>query len=408
MKIASKELLKQLLYADTEEQVVKILTDAGYWKDPKVWRSYGDKPRNWATVGNQQSRPDHALVEKLTNAIDTKLIAAATLANKLKRSTAPATIFDARDLLFGDELKDIEALSKSITVAATGRRLRPSITIVDDGEGVTPSGMPKTILSLHEGNKEQIPFVQGKFNMGGSGVLEFCGIDHNVELVLSRRSPKLLPAGSTAEDRKWSFTIVRREDPPPESPRSSRFTYLAPGPADAEGHGTLLTFDAPTMPIFPDKNLAYAREAAWGTLFKMYEYGTRSATNMMLEDGLMMKLRLLLPEPALPIRFHECRDYTGHSGSFDTAMAGLIYTLEQDRKSQKRKNVEWFDKFEIDIVVKNSRRASTSSEGPRRTRRPASRIRTRPRTTARTRVSSSPITVRRMRFSARTPSAASA
>jgi hypothetical protein len=349
VKVSAKELLKRLLNADTEEEVVKILTEAGYWNDPKVWRYYGDKPRNWATVGGQQSKPDHALVEKLTNAIDTKLIVAARLLGRLDGSTAPISIYDARDAFFGDELKDIETLSKSITVAATGRRQRPSITISDDGEGVTPSGMPKTILSLHEGNKEQIPFVQGKFNMGGSGVLEFCGTEFNVELVLSRRNPKLLPEKASAEDRKWSFTIIRREDPPPDSPRSSRFTYLAPGPLDDEGHGTLLTFDAPTMPIFPEKNKAYAREAAWGTLFKMYEYGTRAVTNMMLEDGLLMKLRLLLPEPALPIRFHECRDYKGHSGSFDTPMAGLIYTLEQDRKSPKRKNVEWFDKFDIDI-----------------------------------------------------------
>jgi hypothetical protein len=349
VKVSSKELLSRLVAADAEDDVVKILKDVGYWGDPKVWRFYGDKPRNWATVGNQQSKPDHALVEKLTNAIDTKLIAAARIANKMTGPNIPETIFDARNEFFGEQLKDIEALSRSITVAATGRRQRPSLTISDDGEGVTPSGMPKTILSLHEGNKEQIPFVQGKFNMGGSGVLEFCGTDYNVELVLSRRNPKLLPSDATPEDKKWSFTIIRREDPPPDSPRSSRFTYLAPGPVDADGHGTLLTFDSPTMPIFPDKNAAYAREAAWGTLFKMYEYGTRAVTNMMLEDGLLMKLRLLLPEPALPIRFHECRDYKGHSGSFDTAMPGLIYTLEQDRKNPKRKNVEWFDKFDIDI-----------------------------------------------------------
>lgn len=30
-------------------------------------------------------------------------------------------------------------------------------------------------------------------------------------------------------------------------------------------------------------------------------------------------------------------------------MAGLIYTLEQDRKDPKRQNVEWFDKFDMDI-----------------------------------------------------------
>src|SRR5205085_7242567 len=142
----------------------------------------------------------------------------------------------------------------SITVAATGRRQRPSITMVDDGEGQTPSAMPDTILSLHRGNKNNIPFVQGKFNMGGSGVLEFCGIEHNVELVLSKRNPKVPPDGSKRPtDNHWSFTIIRREDPSPASPRASRFTYLAPGPADGEGNRTLLTFDATTLPIFPNR-----------------------------------------------------------------------------------------------------------------------------------------------------------
>lgn len=118
---------------------------------------------------------------------------------------------------------------------------------------------------------------------------------------------------------------------------------------DAEGRRGLLTFDAETMPIFPEKNQPYVRHSAWGTLFKLYEYGTRSVTNMMLEDGLMMRLRLLLPDLALPIQFHECRPYGGHSGSYDTTMAGLIYTLEQDRKDPKSNNVEWFDKTEINI-----------------------------------------------------------
>lgn len=345
-----KECLDALLKADSEAEVIDILTRAGYWNDESVWRNYGDHSENWATAGNQQSRPDHALVEKLTNAIDTKLIAAAKVKRiPIEGPNAPQSIYAARDLLFAKELDDIDHLSRSITVAATGARRRPSITIADDGEGQTPLGMPRTILSLHKGNKGNIPFVQGKFNMGGSGVLEFCGIDYNVELILSRRNPQLLAPDATDEDKKWSFTIIRRENPGPNSPRASRFTFLAPGPADKEGRRSLLTFDAQTMPIFPDKNQAYVREAEWGTLFKMYEYGTRAVTNMMLSDGLMSRIRLLLPEPALPIRFHECRDYKGHSGSFDTSMPGIIYTLEADRKNPKRQNVEWFDKFDIDV-----------------------------------------------------------
>jgi hypothetical protein len=347
----AKQLFDRLMTADAEADVIAILKEAGYWDDPTVWRYYGDQPENWATVGNQQSRAEQALIEKAMNSIDTKLIAAARIHGlPLTGQHAPQSIFVARDRLFDQELKNIEQLSKSITIAATGKKTRPSISITDDGEGQTPDGMPRTILSLHKGNKNAIPFVQGKFNMGGSGVLEFCGVDHNVELVVSKRNPKLLPKDATENDKHWSFTIIRREDPGPASPRASRFTYLAPGKVDADGNRALLSFAAPTLPLFPEKNRPYVREAAWGTLFKLYEYAIRATTNMMLEGGLMGRMRILLPEPALPIRFHECRDYAGDpKRSFDTPMAGLIYTLEQDRKNPKRQNVEWFDKFDIDI-----------------------------------------------------------
>lgn len=350
-KLGARELFERLLAVDTEAEIIEILKEAGYWEDAAAWRFYGDQPENWATVGNQQSRAEQALIEKAMNSIDSELIAAARIKGiPLNGDKAPQSIFAARDLLFGEELKNIEQLSKSITIAATGKKTRPSISIADDGEGQTPTGMPQTILSLHKGNKNAIPFVQGKFNMGGSGVLEFCGVDHNVELVISKRNPKLLPNDASAEDRHWSYTIIRREDPSPASPRASRFTYLAPGPVDKRGNRALLSFAAPSLSIFPDKNRPYARESEWGTLFKLYEYGIRATTNMMLEGGLMGRVRILLPEPALPIRFHECRDYAGDpKRSFDTPMAGLIYTLEQDRKNPKRQNVEWFDKFEIDI-----------------------------------------------------------
>lgn len=349
--IQAKQLFDRLLKADSEAEVIAILKEVGYWDDSTVWRYYGDQPENWATVGNQQSRAEQALIEKAMNSIDTKLLAAARIKGvPLHGDKAPQSVFEARDLLFGEALKDIEKLSRSITIAATGRRQRPSITICDDGEGQTPSGMPGTILSLHKGNKNAIPFVQGKFNMGGSGVLEFCGVEHNVELVLSRRNPALLAENARDSDKEWSFTIIRREDPSPASPRASRFTYLAPaGEPDDRGNRGLLSFSAQTLPIFPVKNEPYARDAAWGTLFKLYEYAIRAATNMMLEGGLMGRVRILLPEPALPIHFHECRDYAGHSGSYSTPMAGLIHTLEEDRKNPRRQNVEWFDKFDVDV-----------------------------------------------------------
>ncbi len=63
----------------------------------------------------------------------------------------------------------------------------------------------------------------------------------------------------------------------------------------------------------------------------------------------MYRVRLLLPEPALPIRFHECRGFKGHKGSFDTTMVGLQKTLQDDYGHAKRDNVEWYDKLELDV-----------------------------------------------------------
>ena len=338
-----------------EGGVVDVLTRAGLWGDPSVWRDLGDDPENYSTVGSQQSRAEQALVEKLVNSIDTKLIASARGQGiKPDGEGAPQSVFAARDLLFGDRLSDLDALARSITVAATGSRSpgRMCLSITDDGEGQTPTSMPRTILSVLKGSKKRIPFVQGKFHMGGTGVLEFCGRDHNLQFVLSKRNPGLLQTPPSDEfDAHWSFTVIRRDDPEPGGVRSSRFKYLAPGIAGPDGDRALLHFAADKLAIFPDKSQAYAREAGWGTLFKLYEYDTRLKGNIILRDGLMMRVRIMLPEPALPIRFHECREgFRGHTGSFDTTMKGLIGTLDDDRKrDEARRSVEWFDRFELNV-----------------------------------------------------------
>src|SRR6266436_40953 len=69
-----KELCLALMWADSEKEVVQILTDAGYWENKRVWRLYGDRENNFSTIGNQQNRPDAALVEKLINSVDARLM----------------------------------------------------------------------------------------------------------------------------------------------------------------------------------------------------------------------------------------------------------------------------------------------------------------------------------------------
>lgn len=360
---ATKALCLALIRADSEKEVIELLAAGGFWENAACWRWLGDEEYNYSSVGNQQSRAEQAVVEKLINSIDAKLIGEARLSGlnfgtteETDSSELPDSIWEARERFFGHQLDDLERLSRSITVAATGAKPRegtgrPCFTIVDDGEGQTPLRMPETILSLHRGNKDKIKFVQGKFNMGGTGVLEFCGLDRNLQLVVSRRNPQLIGSSPAhASDTQWSFSVVRREDP--TDGKSSRFTYLAPTEFQSgTSERGLLSFAANSMPLFPEKNKPYARESQWGTLIKLYEYNARRfGTNMMVEDGLMYRVRLLIPEPALPIRFHECRTYRGDPNrSFDTTMMGLTATLQRDFDNPKRDNVEWFDKIQFDV-----------------------------------------------------------
>ncbi|HEY4330631.1 MAG TPA: hypothetical protein VGN88_12905, partial [Phycisphaerae bacterium] len=343
------KLCLSLLHADTEQEVKDILAKAGYWDDPKCWRLYGDKDQNFAQGGNQQSRSEAALVEKIINSVDARLMNECLVRGvDPKSSDAPQSIQDAVSAFFspskgtgslGGSLKDWPAAirreqAKFITIAATGAKKRPSLTITDQGEGQSPAMMPDTLLSLDKKNKLQIHFVQGKFNMGGTGVLRFCGSD-SIELVISRRNPKIVPSKGDSSTAIWGFTVVRRERPVEAagSVRNSVYTYLAPeGAVDSTTKGRVLSFSSPTLAVMPDGNNAYVREISWGTVIKLYEYDMKGfSSNVLMKDGLLYRLEVLLPEIALPVRMHECRDFRGKEGSFETNMAGLCTRLEDGK-----------------------------------------------------------------------------
>src|SRR5207302_4240472 len=134
-----------------------------------------------------------SLVENIVNCCDARL-----MAECLKRgidpesAEAPRSVRDAVAMFFehrraeNDEAGTLQNWasakrideSRFITLAATGgrptrgqRTKNMCLTIADQGEGQSPSRLPVTILSLNAKNKQRIRFVQGKFNMGGSGVL---------------------------------------------------------------------------------------------------------------------------------------------------------------------------------------------------------------------------------------------
>ncbi len=344
-----QRLCRSLMMADSERDVISLLKNCGYWDDPKAWRYYGDYENNYNIIGNQQSRPDAALVEKLVNSVDARLMNECLVRGiNPEGSDAPPSIQEAVALFFDNARKGRTSVAgrisdwpdskraevaRGITLAATGAKPGgggPCFTIADCGEGQTPEQMPDTLLSLNRSNKLRIPFVQGRFNMGGTGVLKFCG-QHNLQLVVSRRNPALHKEYREG-DNSWAFTVVRREDPHGNR-RSSVYTYLAPvGAICRPGEGGVLRFAADELPIFPEGRSAYARSAIWGTLIKLYEYSaTGFQSHILMPDGLLGRIDLLLPDVALPMRFYECRDYAGHQGSFETTLAGVRVRLEDDK-----------------------------------------------------------------------------
>jgi len=350
----TKDLCISLMHADSEKEVITLLEKENLWDNDFQWRHYGDNENNYSTIGNQQSSPDAALVEKLINSVDARLMNQCLAQGiDLEGKSAPTTIQKAVALFFDKDCNPGSAhagrvrewtdtkrteIARGITFIATGKTAREGslcFTISDCGEGQTPQRMPETFLSLNKSNKLRIPFVQGKFNMGGTGVLNFCG-RNGLQLILSRRNPLILNGNlSHSSDSQWGFTIVRREDPQ-GGRRSSVYTYLAPVDAEkGNSKGGVLHFISDSMPIFPNGRNAYDKESEWGTLIKLYEYSvTGFKSHMLRKGGILGRLDLLLPDVAIPIRLHECRHgYRGHEGSFENTLTGLSVRLDDDKAS---------------------------------------------------------------------------
>jgi len=364
----AKHLCISLLRADTDTEILNVLRDAALWDVDECWRFYGDQEGNFSTIGSQQASPEAAVVEKVVNSVDARLIGACRRVGiDPEGPHAPPSSRGAVAQFFDDvgtgpgsgivsEWTDVKRteIAQGITLSATGNKPRdgyPCISIADIGEGQTPRMLPDTILSLpNKSNKLRIPFVQGRFNMGGTGALRFCG-ENNFQLVISRRDPTLLEELAHETDSLWSFTVVRRESK--AGVRNSVYTYLAPvGASSSPRCGLPLTFSAESMPLLPDGNAAYTRECQWGTLLKLYEYqlppGKRS--HILMRDGLLRRLDVLLPGVALPVRLHECRKFKGKKGSFATNLSGITVRLEDDRADALEAEQGFPDSFSMRVA----------------------------------------------------------
>jgi hypothetical protein len=294
------------LQACSSDDVGSILRDENlkyYFDQPESWRPYGNRDKNWDTVGNQQSSPVGALAELITNGIDAILLRKAGehgIAD-FRSSEAPQSMFDAVKRFFPQAIEGkIATLSPKqrtelaeqcllvgVKRAARSNSIYPTYTVVDFGEGQKPEDFPKTFLSLSEKNKEGIPFVQGKFNMGSTGSLRFCTRSDirlgHYKLIISKRF----------DHDYWGWTLIRVRGAK-AGEQLPVAEYFCPG-------GSIPRFRDDALSAFDDDVLGQIKS---GTIVKLYEFDIGHGAYT-VDFGLRDALDVNLIDCALPIRIYD-------------------------------------------------------------------------------------------------------
>ena len=277
-KFDARGICRRLLDAESEAQVQAVIDATPEMTDPDNWRFLDGRETNFNVTSNQASDGGKALTELMTNMVDAVLMKQAFLKGiDPKGSKAPRTMHEAVDRLVkrlrGGKLTNLDPkdpwllsfartnLIIGVTGAKSKRAGLPCYTFFDNGEGQTPEKFESTFLSLSTGNKKDIPFVQGKYNMGSSGVLGYCGLRW-FKLIVSRRYDRSAP---------WGFTLMRKR-PGGGMPVAEYFVLPT---------GKIPTFEDDALyPFIKGNGKRYdGAHLSTGTVIKLYDYqiGSRFA-----------------------------------------------------------------------------------------------------------------------------------
>jgi hypothetical protein len=304
---SAKRLLMQLITARSETDVGKIIASDLLLSNEGNWKPYGGYESNFNTINNQAKNSVAALAEKPINSIDALLLKECKLRGiDPEGKQAPKSMKEAVEVFYGIKAADFSEhadrerrkIAENIQIIAEGDKKRPHIIIADAGEGQHSDDFENTFLSLHRGNKNKIPFVQGKYNMGGSGVLPNCG-EHNYQLILSRKNPDLLRRGQ--KDR-WGFTLVRLHAAISAEYKNSWYEYVV-GEDKA-----IVSFAGAPLSLIPDSGPMIS-----GSYIKLYNYYLPNPSQITLD--LWRDLNRVLHYPVLPLTLHDTRKFRGRSHS---------------------------------------------------------------------------------------------
>ncbi len=312
-----KRLFWDLYKAPTERKVHSVLERHDLADNPARWRPYGGNESNFGVVENQQSSPIPAMIEKITNGIDAILMRACVEHGVDPRSEeAPRSIGEALNRFFPDHKNwDLRQrrrqLAERLQILADGPRMETSLVIYDDGEGQAPEDFEKTFLSLLRGNKNDIHFVQGKYNMGGAGAVVFCG-RHRYQLIASKRFD-----GSD----ELGFTLVRRHPLTADEEKRKKATWYEYLVVD----GRIPAFSCGALELG-----LHNRKFTTGTAIKLYSYDLPSGSRSVISRDLNQSINEYLFDPALPVFTIDNADRYPDDRNLERDLYGLKRRLEED------------------------------------------------------------------------------
>jgi hypothetical protein len=318
------KLFTRLLAAGTEDEVQAILDAGGLAADASKWTPYGNNESFYGVVENQQAHPIPALVEKVTNGIDAILEKRVLQEGiGIRSKEAPKSVREALDRYFpqhrnwdvGDARRQ---QARNLQIVASGPRRDTSLLVYDDGVGQAPQDFPDTFLSLLRGNKNDVHFVQGKYNMGGAGAIAFCG-DRRFQLVASKRYDGSSPLG---------FTLLRRHPPELAAAAGKKNTWYEYLVFD----GQVASVDVNELDIGLE-----GRKFTTGSLLKLYSYRLPEGSRSIISRDLNVSLNEFLFEPALPFLTVDNNERYPDNKAPVTAVYGLKRRLEADGETLETK-----------------------------------------------------------------------
>ena len=343
----TKSLFQELLAASREQDVDAIIKQHRLSENPDYWRPYGDNEAFFGVVENQQANPVPALVEKVTNGIDAILEKKVLKAGIDPRSAeAPKSLQDALDRYFPDHKNwDISQArrerARDLQIVASGPKLDTSLLIYDNGVGQAPEDFPVTFLSLLQGNKDDVHFVQGKYNMGGSGAVVFCG-KKRYQLIASKRYDGSKPLGFTLLRQHPAYLVEAKKR------KNTWYEYLVFG-------GDIPSLEIDELDLGLEK-----RKFRTGSFVKLYSYQLPSGSRSIISRDLNLSLNEFLFEPALPFLTVDNNERYPDNTNPVTAVYGLKRRLEGDNQTIEKQfsledTSEEFGKLAVTVYVFSAR-----------------------------------------------------